>query len=879
MKQAIYLLIKLFVKKNNHLKPAALATLLMMLTACGGGGNGDGNGTSESNSVESSPDFIAKAEAVNFSRIRLYKGHINEDEIEQLSREPLAELDTSNLSSGDLITIHVEFEITGEIENYSLGAQLVPESIFSLFNPGDTIGDIVSDKADEQQGEGLIELGGAFIDEIKPGILHGVIFAKLPILTQDSVYKIAVNPVLQFLSSGKEINTSDLEIVPVLIDDRELTISKLDEVSVKIINTPDLTIKNDFTQLEIGGNFDENGYSVDPVFQTSVEVDLTTLGESEEIVLSLSWTNQGGTSFPLGLLSSDAEGNEIISEKARFKIEQTGVTSVVIPVVAYAPIKAKTALLKQATDIKDVADEEVPTAEFGLDVFYVEGGNDVSAGTTYSLFLPLVRQPNQLQVLAAVDVINYTVLRARKINGVCLGFIPDIDTGLLSVGSDFFIKASTCPENPNAGFLWRYDSPTKQLISKIKDTDGDSYCITAIKSFIIGALKDGGNSAFGDVKLRKCAPPTFISFPPTTQQFEFIGDEISGRTIMLSNGSYLDVDEGSQNVSVQINNAQFASNFFTNPGVQIDNDGRVFYVGKFYNNSWGNANLAQASLNYGGESYMDYMPVIGATTQGNATLSASLFGANANLLDTRFILKKYLSKKTSTFGKNYPDVKVGNGAVFKIDVTGFAALQLGNDIEEKTITETFDPLSITGDVFDNLVSIEDLEKDLFDNKLEETFLDKTFTIGVIPVNIKGGIEGNVKVAVELSTPNIGFDLGVKQTLDLSGFLSAEVTIYLATVGLEGKIEAVDQSLDFSANSGFNSTSLTTISFDIGSSLDAELKLLKGKVTAFLEYPKFCWCKKGVKKVKKEKVLYSSPYLFQDKWQVYSASKSAIVIDF
>lgn len=860
--------------KNNHLKITVLATLLTLLTACGGGDD-SGGGKSEDIPVESNPDFISKAKSVNFSRIQLYEGHVKQGD-----RGAIAELDTSNLSSGDLITVDVEFEITGGLKDYSLAIQLVPQSIFSVLDSGDTIGEVVNENADALKGEGLIDLGGVYIDEIQPGLLHGVVHAKLPVLAQDTVYKVAVTPLLQYLSSGKEIIEAEIKSVPVLFDDRELVIRKLEEVAVKIKEVPDLTVDNDFTQLEIGGEFDVNGFSIEPVFQTSVEVDITTFNDSEEVVLSLTYAAPSGNPLPLGLLSSDDVGDPVIDTEARFVIERTGATSVTIPVVAYATIETQKTLLKQSTNIRDIADSEVETGEFNLAVFYTENGTEVSAGSDYRLSIPLVSQDNKFKVQLADDATGFAVLRAGSTNGACLVLpanVFDIDTGLLGNDSTNEITASTCQPSPQNSMLWRYDTATKQIINKVKDFDGNNYCITAIVNQLIGFGSSTG--AVTEIQVNKCFQASRFQTGTalSTQKFEFEGNKIK------STKGYLKVESiSTSDVNVTVtNDVLAASDFFLNTsGVNIDQDGRLFYVGKFYDRGWGNADLAQIRLSYGGESYVDYMPVLGTTTEGHATLSASLFGASADLLDTRFVLKRYFPKKLSIAGNNSPDVVVGNGAVLKIDVAGFSAIDMGT-IVNKRITDTYNPADEVGDVLLGLPGISDQTATPVEFKLNETFLQTTIIVAIIPVTIEGGVDGIVNSKIRLTTPGIGIGVDVKENFTLGGFLNAKLDALVVAAGIEGKVEVIDQHLNFSANAGFNTDpqTPTKLSFDIDSALLAELKLLKGEVSAFVEYRKICFCTSVGKKVRKNEVIYSSDYLFSKDWEVYSGQLNSTVIEY
>ncbi|MDH5354476.1 MAG: hypothetical protein OEY09_08550 [Gammaproteobacteria bacterium] len=859
-------------KRVNSSKILVVMATLTLLSACGGGG-GSGSGGPGGSPAESNPDFIAKAEAISFTQIRLYDGHIN-------PADPApVELDVNTLESGDLITVDVEFEITGSVSEYSLLVQLVPQSVFDQLRTGNTVGEIFP--ADSLQVADFIDLGGAYLDTPQPGIFHGVIHAKLPVLEQDTIYKVLVTPSLEYLSASTPISNDDILVMPALLDNRQLLVGQLGQVSVKIAEVPNLSIDNEFTQLEIGSKFDVNGFSIEPIFQTSIEVDLTSFAIAENIILSLSWTSSGGGTFPLGLLTSDVDGNPVISTDPQFKINSTDATSVTIPVVAYSTNKAQSALLRESTDIRDIADQAVQTGNFNLSVFYIENGLPVDTGQQHTFSIPLVSQDNSPLVLSDEAAVNFTVLRAGLTNDACVvirNTAFNIDTGELITDVEGELIATPCPAAGTVvpdEMLWRYDLTTKQFISKEKDLNNNNYCIA-------WADQPPSSNFFPlDFNLRKCAFET--SAPGTaiiSQRFIFDGQKIRLEEIP----AYLEViittsftKEVTAVFYQDLNFIPTTADFFTNTnGVEIDQFGRIFYVGKFYDRGWGNADTARVDLSFGGESYVDYYPVIGATTEGHATLSTSLLGINANLIDTNFGIKRYFSKKISVLGINTPDVEAGDGAQLTIDIAGFTAFKAGS-ITRKTITDSYLLSDPVGDVLFGVPKITDREAAPIQFKVNEDFVNTTVLVSVIPVTIKGGVDGTADVKIKLTSPEVGFQVAVTEAFKLSGFLSAQVL----AAGVEGKLTVIDQSLTFAAGGGFgvDTTFPSKLTFEINSSLIAKMKLLKGELTAFVEYPSLCCFPPKVKTRKKEKVLYSSDFLFNQDWEIYSKNITATIIDY
>ena len=874
---------------NNILKIPTLTALLSLLVACGGGGGG---GSTEpdpvNNLVESNPEFLAKAEAVDFNQVRLYPGHI--DPLGRL----VPELDVSNLDSGDLITIDISFSVSGQLDDYSLAVQLVPSAIFSQLNQGNTIGDIVD--PDNQQGEDFIELGGVYVDGIQTGIMHAVIHAKLPVLEQDTVYKVLITPSLGYLASGKDINNDDVNSVPIFFDDRELVVSKLEAVSAKIVQTADLLVDNEFTQLEIGADVDANGFMIEPLFQTAIEVDLTTFSESEEIVLSLFWISSGGSSFPLGLLSSDAAGNPVIDMQANFTVERTDATSVTIPVVAYVTSSVQALLLSEATHIQDVADQQAATGNFKLELAHVDNGVNVNSGQSYDISIPLVKQEDRSKAEEPTEVSGFTVLRAGITNSGCLANSSPDD---INPDERSLVATNCSSSDSNDRLLWRYDLTTRQIISKNLASDGKAFCISGVDSQLF-LLANGGTLFLDtDFDIRQCdvpLPSQPVTAGASSQQFIFEDKKIRLEGFAL----YLDVkfDDafGNPLVTPEVvltrdvtlagdSTAVAAIDDFSKDanGADVDRFGRLFHVGKFYDRGWGNVDTARVNLSYGGDTQLDYIPVLGISTEGHVNLSASLFGGSIDLVELSFTHKRYLSKQISLLSGNTQPVKVENGAEIKMDVFGRTAKTFG-EINSKTVTENYSPAQGVEEMLDIELSIEPaITIDTGTNlhyDLDEEFLDITFTVVVIPVHLKGGIQGLIDVTGKLTstTEVLGIDAIVSEKLGLEGYLEAEV---LKVVTITGKVIVIDQSLDFNANGHFALTTTLppALSFDISSSLEAELNLLQGKLIASVKYPSPCWCAPPWKIKTKDKLLYSSPFLFEKKWTIFSAEGQFSDIDF
>ncbi len=842
--------------------------MLGTLGACSGSGDtedtppdtgGNSGGGSDPQPIPSNPDFLTRAKAATFHQIKLYDGHIDS------SLDRPTELDTTNLDSGQLVTIEVFFEATSAVSDYALSAYLLPQSLFAQIGAGSTLAEVVDISSGVAGLPDLTELQGVFVESIESGDMQALIHAKLPVLETDETFKVVITPSIDFLAGDQPVNETDAGFTPVLVDSRELNIHKLEQVAMKLKRTPKLIDSNDFTELEANANVGINGFTQDPVFQTFIELDVTTFNLTENVILKMEYIEPAGTTHPLGLLGDDELGNSTVDLQAQFQVDRSETSAARLPVVAYAPLATQKILLKRATPIGDIADQSVEDAHFQLSLFYLDNGVEVSAGAPIDFFLPLVSQPSRLKMQTGEQALGFTVLRAGSGDTECLRVSTDIDTGKIIADSSSIIGVTNCIDTPNDSMLWRYDTNTRQYISKIKDLDDNNYCITVNVDSVVSG---GGGTIPKEARLEKCV--LFGPFDPipfnTTQQLEFEGNKLK------SKHGFLKVDQGIFFKELMVeDNFALADDFFRDAnGVELDNDGRLFYVGKFHQQDWGSDDLAKVSLSYGAEAFVDYMPALGATEQGHLNFNFALFDiAKADIIDVNFALKRYFNKKISTSGANSPNIVVGNGASFTFEFFGIRVIGEG-EIVNTTLTQTFDPADDLGNVVMPDITLNPSDP-FFAQEVSEEFFNQIFMVWVIPVRISGGLEGSLDINYELTTPGLSASAKVVQDLKLSAFLKADVAI----AGITGTIEAINQKLTFDANAGFTmDNSEPKFTLGVGSSLLAELNLLKGKVDAFVKYYSLWSFKEKTKKVN----LYDSGYLFDDKWTIYDENPVDVTLE-
>ena len=849
--------------------------LIFMLTACSNSSSDNAPNTSN----EPSQDFLKKAAAVDFSQIKLYEGHTSNND------ENLVELDASNLKSGDLITVDVEFQISGDLEDYALTAQLVPIDIFNRLNPGSTLGEVANENIPEPETEVIIDLGGAYIDEIQPSILHGVIHAKLPLLESDTSYKVMVTPTLTFLSEGKNVNASETTSVPLIFAEQELVIRKLDETTVKIVDLPDLTDDNEFTHLETPGRFGENGYTVEAIFQTSAEVDLSTFNEGEEVILSLSWTAESGVTHPLGLLTTDDSNNPVIKEEASFLVKQADTTKVAIPVVAYAPLATHSALSNAATPIQNIASTTTPS-DFKLEIRH---NSTEATPSTYTFKLPLVSQDISAQEVSSDDALGFSVLRAGNTNSHCIGMSDPnifIERGVNAESNGIFSERSAeiytngC-NDPSTLQLWRYDSATKQIINYVKGSDGSTYCLTAKDvGFVAVARTNAARIPIGNFLDLEAQPCQFeetsileqVSAGTAIheQRFEFENEKIK----LLFNSRYIFRDD--EKILSLVSDFNLATTFFTDSdGVNVDDRGRLFHIGRSKELKQGQDKKASVTLKFSGESYLDYMPVLGITTQGEATLSASLFDRSKDLIDFNFAHKRYLNRKISANFGNTSQVEIGNGAELKLDVLGRSVLTRG-EIKKELITQSLNPIAEVTEVLrtaPETTSIASLDRSFSVDEGIQT----TLIIVAIPVTIEGGFSGDISLKADLLTQDVGINAGLAEDIEVSGYIRAKVDAFVLAAGIEGEVDIIKQGLTFSADAELSARN-ANLAFNIDSGLNADLKMLRGEISAFVEYPRPKLWPPFYKIVKKETTLYSSPYLYNNRWDIYDTNRQIDILD-
>ena len=852
----------------SKIKYIMFAAVILLLSACGGGGGG-GNTPKQSNTA-----FVAKVKALSLNEIRLFKGHLNNTSIIDQPG-----LDLSNLNSGDLITINIEFEITGDLTDYSLTAQLVPQSVYSLFSQGTTVGEIFNN-ADGAADQEFVDLGATYISQVTPGVMYATIHTKLPVLKNDETFKVVVSPSIDYLSADNFID-ADVETMPMLVDNTELMINKLAEIKAGLAKAPNIILDNDFTALEEGQLFDSNGFSEEPIFESSVNVDLSSFNAEEKIATKIYWVNsKTGVKEQMGLLNSNYGGTPSIASTgfSLVKIPTAGKSSMLIPVSAHIPQQLYAELLAASTNIRDIADTTPRLGHFVLNVAIEDSVTGVvNTGTDYNMYIPLVSQSARAVEKLATEVAKYTVLRAGDINAVCLatGF-PDIENG----GPDnyTFLSGTVCDEK-NKNQSWRYDPETKQIVLEYEKpilsgvnslgetvvVESESYCLS---------FTENGNSTETYFEVQPCLT-TGLGF--ALQQFVFKDSKIRWEY----GEYYLSYDNVNSSKFIT-QDATLATNYYTDPnGIDVDPDGRVFSTGKDYSKQWGDADIAQVKLEYGGESYIGYIPVAGVEAKGHVLLTGNMLGRSKELINASFHAGRYMEKKISLTTNNYPDKQVANGAELIVKVFGDETLRLGS-IALSTVTDT---VNVAQDSAANLLSnnfpifqkIKPSSTDVVSYTMDQDFLVIQYPVVGLTVKIEGGVRGNFLVTADLgvvddaSTKGISVSAG--QTLAISGYLKAVVDAYVLTGVVQANLELINQNILFTTNHSFWSQGALSLDYNMDASLAAALKIIKGDIGGYVEYTVPRWGVPPWKKKRHDFTIFETDYLYNKEWDIFNLTAS------
>jgi len=795
-------------------------------------------------------DFIEKIDIVSMNGINLFEGNVDIDDAR------IIPLDVTELSSGDLLTVDIEFNISDLlVEDFVFSVQLMPQSLVSQFESGSTLAEVFTRDYIADQGEEIIDLGGVRIELDNIGAKHAVLHTKLPALSQDIEYRVVVTPDISFLASGQATQREELALIPILIKEEILSIKRLESVVLNVIEPPVLLDKNEFTHLEVSSTFNSDGFSSKPIFQTHLEVDVTSFNEKETLELSISWTTSTGDTFQLGLMGIDENGLPIVLKKASFQIPRDGGKSVQLPVVAYLTEAAHASMLAFSTNIRDVADRTPETANFELELVTLENGTNGENPIVFDLSLPMVSQDLRATIQSDSDIIKYTVLRAGDTNSACLRALPEIDSGLFVVNSTVTIQASSCGETDAQ--LWRYDFQTRQLIHKTTDDNGDNYCIEFFGTNILPDTYRLGRCRFA---------PDSPNIGHSSQRFLFEnGEVIIGDQIPL----YLDVEfnnSGEQTVSLT-QDINEAPKFFSNSdGVDVDRNGRLFYVGDYSDLSIGNASFAQAGIAYGGEAYIDYQPVAGIGATGSANLFVSLFDQSIELASASFEYQKHLSKQLTSLSGNLSPVEVKNGKEAKFVLLGVETT-LG-EMKVSTITESYNPLE---NLATFLTAEEDPEEiagiDFGNDDYDQELFSNTIIVYGIPVTVAGRLEGALTLKGSLNELQpFGLNANLESRMFLEATLSASVEAFVASAGIEAAVTVIDKKFSFDETGQFNPGDdfellKPEIKFSANADLDLDIDVLKGRVVVFVEYPRVCACLSFGKTVRKETILFESVSLF------------------
>ena len=626
--------------------------------------------------------------------------------------------------------------------------------------------------------------------------------------------------------------------------------------------------------------FTADGFSEQPLFETVVPLEVTSFNPEETVELSLRYIAPDGQTFDLGLQGQDAAGAPVVQTRVRFQVPRDSGASLRLPVVAHASVQAQKFLLGNAVPIRDLGRSKAQLARFELALETISGGQ-AAAPVTTAFDLPLISQNSRVMQLDSSELNTFQVLRAGPTDLACLS-VPseklDIDSGEIPVDGVVDIIAQQC-DAARRHMLWREDPVTRQIISKVVDAQDNSYCLTAAnKATASGrAGRDGTIFNPNNLRLERCAfhqnSPGNL-FPPGTaiasQAFRFEGDRLN----LEGTNVYVRVNGiGTPTMDVVLSaGVDNGTDIFTDAnGSHVDSQGRLFRIARSFPLQIGDPDLASIDLEISGEAYLDYLPVIGTTAEGETRVSLSLFGFRQDLIRATAVHKRYMPRLTSVVSGNEFPVEVGNGAEASFELLGLEFGSAGS-VDQSTISESF----AVDETISNALGVDTgfgsfPGVDFADGDFNQELFSIRFVVFVVPVTIDGGVQGSYRFAVQPDDSLAGIRLVSTESLDLGGYLEAGIDALIAKATIVGEIDLISQKTDFSATALFVDRSTVLegprLGFDMQTALKSRLQMLKGDVSAKVEY----WTLFG----KKEKTLplYSSAQLFSDNWTLFEENSA------
>jgi len=154
---------------------------------------------------------------------------------------------------------------------------------------------------------------------------------------------------------------------------------------------------------------------------------------------------------------------------------------------------------------------------------------------------------------------------------------------------------------------------------------------------------------------------------------------------------------------------------------------------------------------------------------------------------------------------------------------------------------------------------------------EKTFVDKTFFLGPVPINVRAGASGTMGFGAGLGYGNkIISAYGDLLTTELAAFASGGVNVAGFGGGIQANLLLIDHNFGVSGTADLSRLNQRRVI--LKARADNDLEAIKGKFQVFGSHPDFHFCCSFYTR-RHYLTLYETPALFDKRWTLLNASRT------
>ncbi|NVJ49399.1 MAG: hypothetical protein HWE11_03365 [Gammaproteobacteria bacterium] len=153
---------------------------------------------------------------------------------------------------------------------------------------------------------------------------------------------------------------------------------------------------------------------------------------------------------------------------------------------------------------------------------------------------------------------------------------------------------------------------------------------------------------------------------------------------------------------------------------------------------------------------------------------------------------------------------------------------------------------------------------------EQTIVQASFTIVIVPVTVKAGVSGNLDISAGLVYGGSRLELGgdiVSASLD--AYATAEINLGVASGGVGVDFLIISDTFNVTAYADF-ANAITDSEITFGLDVTNDIEAIAGEFYLWVKYPVYKWCCK-IKNKTKTKTLYETGTLYDKNWVILDES--------